>query len=345
MNKKRYFILIILIGVIFLVLLPIIKKIQKEKKSISLQGQKFPEMPVAKLPEQEKCLKIKTDIVNSIETFAKKYGFPNRIEHKESHTFIQKYDPIIDENEIVYWDEKNRFEIVYAERQNSYIDSVTSGRAFEFRKNLFDHPPEPKWNKEKAIQIAKEYVEIILGKFPQNVMLKEIIFKECREGKNFKDGRWYIRWQRIDSKGRFFDRDHIAVYIYEDFGPNTFFNELRSVYEEKDTPIIEKEKALKLFPEYVTRLRSWKKISKIHPDLALKGELTATLKIIIPNANASSDYNLADTHAKLAWQVAQVPYLKDTLPKDMPMPLGKYFAVWIDAETGDFLGGLHCDSL
>jgi len=215
-------------------------------------------------------------------------------------------------------------------------------RAIGKNSPLYDPPPKPNWTREKAISVATEYLHAVLGGPPA----EELQVVQAHYGHPFAErekhyaGVWHVRWARTSKSGYLYDNDWVFVKVFEESGPFVARIVLPSRLEHEPRQLIDKSRAVRESEGRVLEIMTCKMARRELYGQVIKGEPTASLKIVNPN----NVLQMEDIHefafrrtskARMAWVVEyatcrEVPGLA---------PLRARVRVFIDAENGSFLGG------
>lgn len=223
------------------------------------------------------------------------------------------------------------------------IDAST-GRIMELSisppKTIHEGEDKPNKPKEEIIKQAEKYFRIINGEIP-----KDAFFYNCYFGvpgwndtKHSYDGVWFVIWGRKVGDYEY-KEDEIRVFINEKYGLDGYFYKFFSKYSPPSKISISQEKAIE------TTKKNMKSIIYSH---YFEGNFSqynvgkydsSKLMIVNPNYSHKKGPRGMDispkSFARLAWVV-----VFECVPKTkaMELPAG-YCEAWIDAETGEVLGG------
>jgi hypothetical protein len=234
--------------------------------------------------------------------------------------------------------------LAHSGRMVKFFDWAEDHRAYGKNAQLYSEKPQPSWTAEKAAFVAKDYVSAVLGSFPSSVKLARVrYFFPAREYPKYLIGSWWVEWARTNAQGNVFDDDRVAVQLTELYGLCAVHIDLNSLYDDKSLKPIDKRVAIEKAREPAKEILNWPALGGRYWQCAIKGEPTAELKVVNPNyiTKLHSIEELAtvkNDHARLAWVVTfQVGYAGP--PTTNGVPYDGEIYVWIDAETGEFLGG------
>jgi len=224
-------------------------------------------------------------------------------------------------------------------------------RAFGEGARRYDSPRKAKWSRDKAVVIARGYVEALLGEFPKNLHLAVARFKQNAESPKggpdyYYAGDWFIGWARTDSHGREFMNDGVVVQMTEECGPEGIGVNLFSRHTEGPTatPTVSRTAAIEKSRALAEEIMSSPLGRKFFRNYELRNKLAAELKIVNPNhiTRLHSTDELGDPgdqNARLAWMVTWQAVYTGLLGEGGLRPTDSKVSVWIDAETGESLGG------
>ena len=215
-----------------------------------------------------------------------------------------------------------------------------SARDYE---TLFEGGAKPTKNKEDIIKQAKSYLKIIYGEIPKDASLdeegSEYIVTFWQDSKYSYEGDWVVYWQRKEGN-YFYMNDCIGMTINERCGLVGYGYNFFSQYHPPKQINITKEKAIEIAQKHINDIINnpyWGggyekyKIGDIH---------SAELMIVNPNyiTKRRKDFDPRPSpYARLAWVVSFNWLDRKTSKKITKLPP----QVWIDAETGELLGGMN----
>ena len=262
-------------------------------------------------------------------------GYPASVIQKDNNKAITSFK-VVDEEDGVelrndsYWvgfsKETGKFD--------GFLDNNISLKQLGKEAPTFSTRNKPKWPSEKAIDLAKPFFETFLND-------KEFHFAAPGAKYEYtmpnKEGFWEAIWPRTDSKGHPFEYDeYVSVSISESYGPYALTVSLHAHYvEQPGEPLKQvdvQDKAL----EMAKKTLIWGPVKgMLDPGHLDPKPFIAQLKVVKPNHML--DHAEVDTHsdlnARLAW-VFWYAWRLDNNPKK-----NQSVSVWIDAYTGEILGG------
>jgi len=209
---------------------------------------------------------------------------------------------------------------------------------------LYEQPTKPKWSKEEAERIAKECVTALLDVIPPNVVVGSVEYLHpFREMPKYYVGEWYIQLTRVDANGHPFDEDGITVILAEKHGLIAVGMHMESEYAEVSVDPIAEKRAVSISEGFAKKMLVWKPEKSYYLEHELSGEHHARLFIVRPNYilkyASIADAVAAQTRvARLAWEVRHMLVRRDAKSREA-IPTNREVFVWIDATTGDYLGG------
>jgi hypothetical protein len=203
---------------------------------------------------------------------------------------------------------------------------------------LYDHPYTPQWTPEHAIEIGKHFLPLIFDR-------KDVIFGKPRakylhqfdHPPKYFTGFWQVAWPRVDAQGRSFTPFE-EVWFEIDESRGVFFAQVHcpSQYQEQAGPVLKSDDVLAAAQKAAVQTTEWPLAAqwfqngKVDPKPG-----SIKLEVVTPNHLLTSKEILLkhDKQGRLAWVFWFVWH-----PNDDPKQ-GKPIAVWIDAHTGEYLGG------
>lgn len=250
----------------------------------------------------------------------------------------------------VYGGGRNNISIAIDPVSNSYlqcIDNATSALKYGRNAPMYDSPEEPKWEGGKAVKVADEVLKGMLGE----TVARE--YRLCRaeygpsgqERNKYYGGRWFVVFQRVDANNIPFENDFASIMLGEDVGPFILTVNYGSVISGPQKPQLTSAEAADRAVEWLPKERHCPAIwicENYQQDYVSENYLTMRLAYVNPNKILESHEYEAVTQpkqrdVKLAWIV--VDHIKQ---KGTNIPRGHGFGVevWIDADNGEFLGGI-----
>ncbi len=304
------------------------------------------EAPLAE-PERRRLESVAVEACERISAFLKEEGFPATLQAKSPLPVRTRERAAGPEwRGIEFGGTTSGVEVDFsaAARIRGFFNWAAIHNSFGKDARVYDGPSKPTWSEEKAKRVAQDSVAALLGKFPENVTFKKAAYEHSHEPapNKFKVGEWRVVYNRVDKAGHAFQIDCVAVSVSEQYGPLSIGVNLQSEYIEPQGKLLSQEEAIGKSLPFAQRMadspmgRGW---FRSH---ALTGEKTAEMLIVNPNRflSAKSDTEAFQRSrvARLAWEVKwEVAYVG---PKQAAVakPKGE-IVVWIDAATGEYLGG------
>jgi hypothetical protein len=268
-------------------------------------------------------------------------------DYERSHVRIippeRKYDSTRDTTIYEIWNPINiTFDIHTGEVYFIY-NTVVRGKILESK---FD--PANKMHVKTEIEI-KAIAEDILKKLPRQytsgLQLESIKFVS-----NEKDGHWIINWERSQN-GYTYQEDGITIYYHEKYGLESYANWCTSEPCPTEVKITKEEAGEKardiatkaicsslMIPSMDMPYNKWFKDFEV-------GEICKSeLVIINPNylftKKSSTDITKRSRNARLSWVISiKTHYTGKPGPKGEVIS-GTVISIWIDAATGEMLGGM-----
>ncbi len=208
----------------------------------------------------------------------------------------------------------------------------------------FDTPPKPKWSANDATVIAKALVQATIASFPSDAGEPTTAFEPKTDLPKYLEGRWFVQWPRSNGHGHLFQLDCINATVAETIGPIALSYNFFSNYSVGSFQPIPREKAFELALPRAREIMNWPPIKGRFRDFRLKNEPKSELLIVNPNhITKLSDIDALalahETNARLAWVVSYTATYGGRRTGRNLIPVDSQVQVFIDAETGFFLGG------
>ena len=232
-----------------------------------------------------------------------------------------------------------------------------NSRAFHaafFRKRGekgYETPPRAKWRKRKAVSIAEQSVACVLGSFPVHVGRPTAEWTIEPLNGVIPEGRWTVTWPRTNALGMPFGDDKIWVLLAETRGPVIVKIEYDTGFHESETQSGPRPKFTRVMArralEEAKRMMEWPPLreSYVVPYKLVEKPLSHELKVVQPNfASRRETIHEAATMkpqgGRLAWVLRYTVRREEDKDVDSGLlPLTREIEVWIDAYTGEYLGG------
>lgn len=249
-------------------------------------------------------------------------------------------------NSDVYYDAKTHYisdanqhyNFTFLEADNqiiSFCNGLLLNALFSSSAKLYSKPPPPTWTSKKAIEIAQRIFPIF-NKRP------EVIFDKPRtrfdypfeQLPKYYSGVWDVYWDRIDGKGHpFASSEYIRVQLAESAGLIGVDIRLPSRYSEIAGKELTEAEALKEAQKYAADTASWPGIGFTQG--TLESNPRGAEMIVWPNhLLQGKGFPLKhDLNARLAWVFWFPWHGVNNLGGSQAV------CVWIDAHTGEYLGG------
>lgn len=297
---------------------------------------------------QPACLEIAKITVTRINTLLQAKGFTMQLPTIDGLPFRYDIDPDsqkriavlggsnspveirieVDTGQIVMLTNRLVYDVIYSEKQGAGTTRTVG----------------PTWSQEKVVTFAHAYVEQLLGAFPDSLQLLAAEFMQEHSETSSEAGYWYISWSRTDSKGRLFSNDGVTLLFSEKYGPRMTRVMLSSRYVERDFTLIPKVLAIARAKYYASRLKSWGPAGLVIQQPTLTGESVADLGIVNPRwltqpQNNGDQGEAGRVDARLAWVVVYKASYENSSIENKAVQTEGAIIVWIDAQTGRFLGG------
>jgi len=209
---------------------------------------------------------------------------------------------------------------------------------------IFPEKHQPKLSEDEVIEIAKEFVTAVFGKFPTNVSrpkarwetnygLADIPGKGSVRG--YQHGMWRIHFPRVTEEGYPFSSagESVMVEFYENVGPVFVNNQMITQFDKVDFEPLKLEDVLDTARTRAKEVMKWKPVREAFEGLELDPEpFRANLEVVRPNhltKRRSIAGDGGDIKGRLAWVIWF----------SCPPSQKRVVGVWIDAENKKFLGG------
>lgn len=201
----------------------------------------------------------------------------------------------------------------------------------ENNKNLDKGDSKPKKTKEEIIKQAEEYVKILIGEMPKDTgsVTANYINPTCKV-------EWHVFWDRREGEYKYCS-DSFGVTIDEDYGLSSFGYNFFSDYIPPKQIDISKEKAIEIGKKNINKIMHSPNADGRFNSYKTGEVKSAKLWIVNPNYfHIKGEYSFTNKpYARLAWAVDFACVNKKTDKEDG----FKKVSIWIDAETGEILGG------
>ena len=263
-------------------------------------------------------------------------GYQNRAEGSGRMNFYGT-DNRQYQQEIIRVKDGNSYTLVFLKESGQLIefsDENAYNKIFGKEAPKYEKPPLPQWSSEKAIALAKPFLVVFLGEAKVFLSAPQAKYGHPLGG---RDGYWQVTWIRTDSKGRPFEYDEtVEINISESAGPLGGYIKLAAIYHEptgeplKETEV--QEKAWKM----AQKTLNWGPVKgMLDPGHLDPKPIRSELRVVRPNhlLDHKEVNTRADLEARLAW-IFWYAWRLDNNPKQI-----QSVAVWIDAYTGEILGG------
>jgi hypothetical protein len=243
---------------------------------------------------------------------------------------------------LVLNDARNGYRITFLQPTHQLIDFLNDRLSDELFESppakLYDQLPTPKWTPEHAIEIGEQFLPLIFDR--KDVILGPPYAKYLHQfdhpPKHF-DGFWEVGWNRVDEQGhRFTPFEDVWFDIDESRGVFSAQVHCPSEYQEQAGPVLKSDDVLAAAQKAAVQTTEWPLAAQWFQDGKVDptpGKVT--LGVVTPNHLLTSKEILLrhDHNARLAWIFWFAWH-----PNDDPKH-GKPIAVWMDAHTGEYLGG------
>jgi hypothetical protein len=209
---------------------------------------------------------------------------------------------------------------------------------------VFPEKPKPTFSDQKVVSLAQEFVETILGEMPKGLKLHFVHhYYAVKPTNGYYPGTWRVAWNRVDARGHEFAHDGLNVELTERDGPYILGVHLCSQVDENYFEPISQAAAIVKANEFSKQMFDWPPLKDDLRKFTLLDKPTAKLEIVNPNhiprlLSLDELAQAGDQKARLAWVVTYTAaYTGEQGEGGVPAPMS--IGVWVDAETGEFLGG------
>jgi hypothetical protein len=294
------------------------------------------------------CLQLCNETIFRVNEFLDVHGFAPKIQVPRDLSFTYKsetkYPEEYPEPLAILGGPSENLEIKVLVGSRKIVEFVNWGAFSAEQAPLYDEKPKPGWTFEKAISIAQDFARVVLREVPEALRLDYARFIYNMERKKYHAGHWYIRLSRTDASGHEFLRDAVVVMVNETQGPRSVSVHLSSNYTEPRTEPIAKVTAIQKARKPAGEIMNWSFNKMTYLKHVFVGDPKAELKVVNPNhltryKSVEETIEAWDRNARLAWVVSFKTKYNGPPDKDGPWLGEREVRVWIDAETGEFLGG------
>jgi hypothetical protein len=210
-----------------------------------------------------------------------------------------------------------------------------------------DQPPKMIWSKEQVQAKAERFVVAVLGKMPEEAGKEAVVdftpkvLFAADKSRKYQFGTWRVVWYRQNKQGVKFLHDTLIVQMIDGEEPLGFGYNFWSSYQDNNVEPISPEKAVALAKAVAPKIMVWPPGAMWLKDHTLVDTPKWELWIVNPNhlLSQSEIGGIGDATARLAWVVTYPKAYSGPKKPGGGVPAGGDLEVWIDAETGEFLGG------
>ncbi len=300
------------------------------------------------LATREECVAIASNLIQRCDQFMLSGGFSQKASPIPDLPFCYERNEYYVEPMAVLgnYNSPFRIEILARTRKlHGFTNWAADKAAYGPVARLFDARRQPKWTQEYAVEVAREFIVALLGEFPPLIRLDEARYEyPAAEGRRSYTGTWCIRWARVDSKGHPFAKDCVKAFLTEEHGPYDAVIWLQSDYEEPGTNLISRGDAIEKAYAPAREIMRWAPNAVNYSNHVASGTPQAALQIVNPNhmtrcKTIEEAAKAWDRSARLAWVVSFRTKYDGPAGNEGPWSVDRGVRVWIDAETGEFLGG------
>jgi hypothetical protein len=293
-----------------------------------------------------------SDAINKTNAFRNRHGFNLLIKNKTSDELrgiarLQDDETKFGQKIFEVFDVESIFALVLESGEIvQFVDFYGAKKTISGSKNRIDTPPRPFWSEAKVVALAKEFVGLFDENALKNSILDNVTFDfNWSDPPKYEKGKWRVIWRRSDEDGHPFVEDTIEVVISEEIGPYSFKKNYGSLYTPPASIQVSKERASDLANTYFEKLKTWQPLQHAlnaeWPDGVLIDK--PALKIVNPVdifGHESLETLSGDVRrkAKLAWNIRFQRKDAEEIRRKLSGPIIVRVDVWIDVETGAFLG-------
>lgn len=227
--------------------------------------------------------------------------------------------------------------VLFLERNGKFLglsDHYVMSKQFDKGAPEFTTKNKPNWPPEKAVSVAKPFFDAFLNDKNFFFAAPTAMYTHTMPD---KEGVWEVEWTRTDSKGHLFDQnEYVAVWISESNGPYGLTVRLAANYTEPSGEQLKPADLQGKAREVAKRTLSWGPVkAMLDPGHLDPNAFMIQLRIVKPNhlLDHQEINTHADLNARLAW-IFWFAWRLDNDPKQI-----QSVSVWIDAYTGEVLGG------
>jgi hypothetical protein len=243
---------------------------------------------------------------------------------------------------LLLMDTRNGYRITFLQPTHQLME-FTNDRIFDdlFGTNkgkLYDQPTKPQWTAEHAIEVAKNFLPLVFDR--KDIILGKPYAKyihQFEQMPKYYTSFWRVGWNRVDAQGHLFTPLE-DVWFDIDESRGVFYARIRfpSEYQEESGPVLKSDDVLAVAQKAAVQTTAWPLVANYFRDGKVDPTPhSVTLGVVTPNHLLTSKEILLkhDKQARLAWIFAFAWH-----PNDGPKQI-KPIYVWIDAHTGEYLGG------
>ena len=207
------------------------------------------------------------------------------------------------------------------------------------------------WTKDQVLKFATPFRDLMIQGLKVKLGAPFVQFEQnpsntvTKSGKlitKWRPGNWMISWPRVDEGSHLFYGDHLNISLSEKYGLFSAYISVFTPFSERKGPTLVREKALSHARSHIVWTsfteRYFSSFSK-DPYETIVGDklLSSELIVVIPNHVSSLTPAFSGKpSARLAWSFWFKPIHK--APPSSPT-YDDRFAVWVDAYTGEIIGG------
>lgn len=240
--------------------------------------------------------------------------------------------------------------IVGTQRFQMEIDPET-GKAIGYFDDLISHSradylykggSKPTKAREEIIKEAKKILRIINGKIPEDAYFGDAWYENFgwHDAEHSYRGYWSIKWGRKEGDYKY-KNDVISITIDEKDGLHSYGYYFFSQYQPPKQINISKEKAIEVAKKYISDITRSPALGGWYNRYKIGDMHSAELIIVNPNyiTKPKKDFRFTPSpHAHLAW-VVKFNCIEPKISEELSLERIAPAQTWIDAETGELLGG------
>lgn len=266
----------------------------------------------------------------------------NKVHFEEDLTIRYDYNRRFNKEIAVIGTGRTRFEMEIDPETGRIIGYFDDLISFSEGDDWCKGGSKPTKKKEEIIKEAKRIVKIINGKIPEDAYFTNAWYDVMgwHDAEYSCRGSWQIKWGRKEGDHRY-KKDVISVSIDEKYGFYSYGYYFFSHYNPPKKINISKEKAIDIAKKHIDDIMHNPHWGGWYRGYSLGDIHSAELTIVNPNyiTKPRKDFDSRPTpYARLAWLV-KFNCIESKISEDLYLERIAPAQAWIDAETGELLGG------